>query len=130
MKITMGKKYTSNGRPVIIRYVDGKNTRYPVLAEFEDGAVEFFSASGACSDLTPSEYDLVEVSPYADWKIDQKIMVSEDGEDWRKRHFAGVDEEGCPLAWVTSSTSWADRPEHIKWNYARLPTPEELGDQT
>ena len=130
--IEMGKKYTSNGEPVTIRYVDGKNASYPVLAEFEDGGVAIFSAEGEYGSQESSVYNLVEVSPYADWKIDQKIMVSEDGVRWDRRYFAGVHESGCCLAWTSGATSWTQGsiPATTQWEYARLPTPEELGEQT
>ena len=128
--IEIGKKYTSNGRPVTIRYVDGKDARFPVLAEFEDGGVGCFSPEGHYSNPLASAYDLVEVSPYADWKIDQKIIVSDDGVMRLKRYFAGVRKDGVCLAWDGGATSWSISPgkEPLPWKHARLPTPEELGD--
>lgn len=43
---------------------------------------------------------------YADWKIDDKVEVSDDGEHWHRRYFAGVDADGKPLTWADGTTSW------------------------
>ena len=129
--IEMGKKYTSNGKPVTIRYVDGKAKEYCVGAEFENGDIRLFSSTGESIIGKPSRLDLVEVSPYAGWKIGQRIMVSIDGVTWCKRYFAGIDGVGgYALTWANGATSWS-RDIHrasMAWKYARLPTPEELGE--
>ena len=64
-----------------------------------------------------------EVNPYADWPIDAKILVWDEGETTRhKRHFAGVSKDCKPMSWVSGGTSWSNelnRPPVI-WDHAEL----------
>ena len=53
--------------------------------------------------------DLIEVSPYGDFKIDDKVLVWNDMvgcTEKRKRYFAGVNEYGRPTTFVNGATSW------------------------
>ncbi|MDO4673329.1 MAG: hypothetical protein Q4A76_10490 [Porphyromonadaceae bacterium] len=75
---------------------------------------------GAFEKWLDEEYK--EPSPYEDWKIDDKIEVSDDGECWYRRHFAGVNENGKPMVWGDGATSWSyrnDKRYKVEWNYAR-----------
>ena len=56
---------------------------------------------------------------YADWPIDAKVWVWDDGKTKSKRYFAGIHEDGRPMAWVGGSTSWSD-PTTFVWDYAEL----------
>lgn len=126
-KISMDKKYTLNGAPVRILCVDANN-EYPVagLVKYPDGSecLEEFDSDGKIA--AGNDY-LVEVSPYADWKIDDKIEVSADGEEWVKRHFAGIDNDGNCLCYNNGLTSWSKHiwengePCVSHWAYARKP---------
>lgn len=67
-----------------------------------------------------SEY----VEPTVDWSkvpVDTKVLVSSDGEVWKKRHFARV-EHGWPLVWGDGQTSWStDRAEYSRhWKFIKL----------
>ena len=59
--------------------------------------------------------------PTADWskvEVDTKVLVSDDGEEWHKRHFARY-EEGIVYVWGYGDTSWTtDLME--AWEYAKL----------
>ena len=80
------------------------------------------------------DYDLVEVNPYKDFVIDEPVMVSNNGEIWNRRHFAGVDKRGNSLAWAKGNTLWGyskiqlNRNNRISWKYCRRPTEQELND--
>lgn len=56
-----------------------------------------------------SSIDLVEVSPYADWPIDSKVLCWDNTFDKKhKEYFAGVCEAtGNPLSWSAGKTSWS-----------------------
>ena len=46
--------------------------------------------------------------PEIDWskvEVDTKVLVSDDGEEWHKRHFARY-EEGIVYVWNYGGTSW------------------------
>ena len=50
-------------------------------------------------------------NPEIDWskvEVDTKVLVSDDGEEWHKRHFARY-EEGIVYVWGYGATSWTTR---------------------
>lgn len=129
--IEMGKKYRCrDGMPATVLAV-GLNAQLPVVFVRHSSPNEnviCVSADGLWGTM-PSGIDLVEIGPYDDFKIDEKVMVSHGGIAWFKRHFAGVDEDGQPTAFDNGSTRWS-KPDYdpTRWNYCRRPTPEELGE--
>ena len=56
---------------------------------------------------------------YADWPIDAKILVWDEGKTKGKRHFAGITPEGHPKAWNDGYTSWTTNT-WSSWDYAEL----------
>ena len=60
-----------------------------------------------------------EVSPYADWPIDAKIWVWDEGYTKAKRHFAGITPEGYPKAWNDGYASWTTNT-WSSWDHAEL----------
>lgn len=52
--------------------------------------------------------DLVEVSPYDDWKIDDKVIVSFDDDEEHNYYFAGLDGLGRTCVFSDGSTSWSN----------------------
>lgn len=64
-------------------------------------------------------YDLVEVSPYDDFKVDDKVLVSNNGKDWHRRYFAGVSKDDRPLAFCEDSYSWGACLPAITWKYCK-----------
>jgi len=64
--------------------------------------------------------DLIEVSPYADFKIDDKVLVW-DSQAVREEHkikayFAGIDKEGKPMTFFNSHTSFIE-DNKSSWNH-------------
>lgn len=53
-----------------------------------------------------SDLDLIESSPYDDWKEDDKVWVKDKRGHWIARHFSRVDEDGIPLVFRNGSTSF------------------------
>jgi hypothetical protein len=118
MQISMDKKYkTLDGRDAkIIAICD--NLDQPVIG-IVDGhnAITQWTIDGRKWKGGFDRYlDLVEVSPYADFKVDDKVLVN-DGEDkcWYKRYFAGIDSDtGEALAFLDGKTSWG-RSNSVSW---------------
>lgn len=58
-----------------------------------------------------------------DWSkvpIDTKVLVSDDGINWYRRYFAGIDTHTNEyLAWSDGATSWANRSTML-WKYIKL----------
>ena len=51
--------------------------------------------------------------------IDAKVLVSDTGEDWFKRHYAGC-VDGKYYAWNEGRTSWSSNPSNkITWEYMK-----------
>ena len=59
--------------------------------------------------------------PSVDWSkvpVDTKVLVSDDGEKWFKRYFAGY-EDGRVYVWYSGGTSWSNNLTS-PYNYAKL----------
>lgn len=129
--VSMDKKYkTMDGRSVRIICTDRKGDEYSVVALVNDGNFEHaksYTAEGFFwSSDEESRHDLVEVTPYEDWKVDDLIMVRDsDVEKWIPRYFAGV-RDGVLYAWNNGYTSYTANGGHTNWCQARKPTAEEL----
>ncbi|MFA5920073.1 MAG: hypothetical protein WC856_02130 [Methylococcaceae bacterium] len=92
--------YAIKGAIVIGAIFDG-NEWYP----------KCFNLNGRYTDEpTYHRYDLIEVSPYEDFKIDDKVLVWNGEYGSRERgYFAGIDENGRPRVWHGGRTWWTSR---------------------
>jgi hypothetical protein len=68
-------------------------------AKWKDDGTYLISNKESC-------LDLIEVSPYADFEIDDKVLVWDDGEEKQKAHFAGIGSSGNPKVWIEGKTSF------------------------
>lgn len=110
--IDINKKYkTRAGNPVRIYATDG-NSWDPVhgaVKDREGWKIKSWKESGAFLYGEISDNDLMEVGPYDDLKIDDKVMVKDDSDAmWKKRHFAGIGADGKPLVFRSGGTSWSN----------------------
>lgn len=122
-KVDIRKKYRiRNGEDVEFISDAGRGT-HPVVGYVGDQMdITYWTKEGNYFLDETSQFDLVEVSPYEDWKIDDKIEVSDDNIRWKKRHFAGVNDEGFPMAWNAGCSSWTEEYNgKLHWKYARKP---------
>lgn len=110
--ISIGNKYlTKGGREVKILYTDLKGD-FPVIGVIEDQL--FFYTKEGSNSSSYSMDDIVE--PYADFKIDDKVLVSDKYSPIkRKSHFAGVNSEGKPMAFMNGETSWTTTTPPCSW---------------
>ncbi len=127
--ISLDKKYkTRCGYPVRVLCVDRKDTVWPVVAMYQKEnceGVSFHKINDGTA-WNGRDLDLIEVSPYEDFKKDDKVMVSQNGEIWYKRYFSHVNVEGIPYCFGDGMTSW-NSEYTTDWEYCRKPTQEELG---
>lgn len=116
--------------------VDAKG-RQPVIALVEkDGREKVISTNLAGKYYDNNDggniLDLIEVGPYDDFKIDEPVMVRDNGNLpnlWFKRFFAG-EISGRTYTWDFGATSWSSDNGHKScWDECRRPTPEELGHE-
>lgn len=125
---------TRDGRNVTILCVDRKHPEYPVIALVERGdgfeSSESYTSNGHFSAHGCEHHlDLIEVKPFEDFKIDEPVLVrNTPDEQWQRRYFAGVTEDGYPTTWPQGATSWSAVKDGnlTYWAECRRPTPEEL----
>jgi len=135
-KVEMGKQYKSSSPDGLfygrafrrVLAVDCAGD-YPVAIELADGRVEQFTEYGHYFlGNTGHQLDLIEVSPYADFKTDDKVMVSDDCVKWYKRYF-GKEIDGVAYCFGEGRTSWIGDISLYPWKYYRRPTEEELKER-
>jgi len=127
--ISMDKTYkTRDGCDVRIACVNaGSNA--PVVAVVNDETM-VYAADGRFFSAIQREsvWDLIEVSPFADFKIDDPVMVRDsDGHAWQPRYFAGINPIGTPQTFSFGNTKWTNKDSALmQWQQCRHPTAEEL----
>lgn len=61
--------------------------------------------------------DLIEISPYEDFKIDDKVLVwDNETNEKHKGHFAGISDTGKPKIWSEGGTSFTKQFKQT-WNH-------------
>ena len=92
---------------------------YPFFIQLETGEVHTINLNLFFFTDSSRPY-IEEVSPYADWPIDAKILVADsDKGPKQKRYFAGVSTNGKPMGWISGGTSWSESHTY-EWDYAEL----------
>jgi hypothetical protein len=122
MKISKDKKYNTRlGLDVIIYKIwEEQNAIHGAAVDrkgFQICALEW-DLEGKVWGTTESGNDLIEVSPYADFKIDDKVLVWENSSICpvkRRGHFAGVSEDGKPTIWDMGRTSFTETNK-VTWD--------------
>jgi hypothetical protein len=128
MKVTMSKEYrTRSGKPVEVLAVDLKGL-YPVIYKCE-GYAHYTYHDGRTTNYTESDYDLVEVSEFEDFKINDWVMVKFiPSPIWVRAHFAGVNSTGKPLVFAYARSYWTNEGTSTV-ACCRRPTKEELKEE-
>jgi hypothetical protein len=124
--INMTDKYTSGGRPFKVLCVDTPG-EYPVKGYYEDDGrcASFTMEGGYMRGVFSSPFNLVKVSPFADFKKGDPVMVKEhnNGREYR-RHFS-YEKDGKAMCFVEGS-AWTSHGETTSWPFCRHATKEEL----
>lgn len=131
---TVKKEYrTKSGLPARIICTDRKGFGQPVVVLVEANA-ETETLCGYSTDLTysntPSAMDLVEVTPWGDFQIDDKVVGGFSPETLSaaiiptpstvKGHFAGVSSNGKPLIFFNGKTSYTgNTSEAIEYDFCK-----------
>lgn len=96
---------------------------------------DMYKSENCCDSLNEwLEAEYVPLEEEVDWSkvpVDTPILVRDaECERWYKRHFAMYENERV-YAWGYGSTSWSlewNANRAIPWNYAKLASPEEMGE--
>jgi hypothetical protein len=77
----------------------------------------------------PTDFDLIEITPYEDFKDGEPVLVSVGGDEY-KRHFKCV-RNGKVVCYSDGWSKWTalKNDEGFEWDECRRPTPEELGEE-
>ncbi len=99
--IDINKKYrTRDGQPVRVLCTDRAASNPVVVLLGDKQRVVAYDAGGKLNGAGETGLDLIEIRPYDDLKIDDKVWA------WgRPEHFAGVDARGFPTIWGGGKTS-------------------------
>ena len=107
-------------------FLDGVNRGKWRIEEVGVEDFDFFNEEGEPLELIYSISQIVkmEFREVVDWSkvsVDTKVLVSNDGEKWYKRHLYKY-EDGKFLAWDNGKTSFTatDVNERFPWEYAKL----------
>ena len=130
--IEMGKKYkTKTGLSVRILCTDLQDKNYPIVAAImqdNEEIVVSFTETGKFIENKEYGLDLIEVTPYDDFKVDDLCVVWEIETLKEFRYFSHV-ENGTAhcFAWGTTSYSAENT---TAWLNCRKPTEEEIKTKT
>lgn len=132
--VEMNKTYkTRNGMPVRILCNDLRNSTYTVIAAVYDQetgceSTISLSSTGAYIEDEEHDFDIIEVTPYDDFKVDDLCVVWEVENSKEFRYFSHEKEN---LAWCFGSggTSYT-RAATTSWTNCRKPTEEEIKTKT
>jgi len=114
-QVSLDKKYrTRNNLPVeIFKIKDG--VVYGLMQE--TNLLKWFTSGRFLSECTESCFDLIEVSNYTDFKIDDVVLVSNNGDVWLKSYFCKVSDNGKAIVFDDGKTSYTATLEgKIKWD--------------
>ena len=85
------------------------------------------------ADGASSLKDLVLVTEWDDFKVDDPVMVRDSEGSWKKSYFKKVNEDGKPCTFYSGHTRWSSSTPGgytgtRSWDECRKPTEEELGE--
>lgn len=121
----MGKKYMyRNGEQATILTTERPGVT-PVVSMSEKGDIIPHRKDGGYNHPENSGWDLIEVTPFCEFKIDDKVMVRDGEGSWKRMHFAGVTMGGRPMVFNDGGTSWSFSYK-TEWDECRSPTEDEL----
>ena len=123
--IDINKKYkTEDGRPARILCTNRNNKKCVVALVTDKNNYQdiiSYTADGKADSTNSHPLNLIEITPYDQLKVDDKIMVSDDGHIWSSRHFAEV-RNGVVYTFDNGKTSWSTKNNGgvlISWKYVR-----------
>lgn len=134
--IDINKKYkTRSGLPVRILCVDRKSEEFPVVALVtnKDGheVASTFTKTGSYHIEDVSMNDLIEVSPYEDFKVDDLCVVSATEGKYKTFRYFAKEVQGIPYCFDDGKTSFTFNNEYFTaWDKCRKATPEEIATKT
>ena len=135
--IEMDKKYkTRSGLPVRILCNDFKNDTYTVIAAVPDQAngcdyLISVSSTGAYIEDEESPLDLIEATPYDDFKEDDLCVIWSDDKEIEEFRYFAYAKDNLAYFFADGKTSFtATPPQKVCWPNCRKATKEEIRTKT
>ena len=102
-----------------------KEVVYEVAENFNSVLELIDTNDGATIEVGVYLFDIIngEFEEYLDWTkipVDAKVLVSDDGKDWIKRHFAKYEDEYVYTFRNGHSSFTTEKDDVCRWNYAKL----------
>lgn len=112
-KENVGKKYEAYNNIWTLKEED--EDVFELYNEYEDGITDLYYVSEIAS------LEFKEVIDWSKVPVDTKVLVSSDGKDWYRRHFAEY-KDGKVYCFDSGATSFSvDRDSYISaWEYVKL----------
>ena len=130
--IEMGKKYkTKTGLSVRILCTDLQDKKYPIIAAImqdNEELVVSFTETGKFIENKEHGLDLIEVTPYDDFKVDDLCVVWEVENSKEFRYFSH-EKENLAQCFASGGTSYT-KTTTISWTNCRKATEEEIKTKT
>ena len=125
MVVSRDKKYTWKGKPFTVLTTTSPGST-PVVGHDAEGRIYLFNSHG--QQYWNASVGLVEVSPYADFVIDEPVMVRNfDTERWGRALFVAASPfNGCVEASTVPAWVRGKEGRGAQWVQCRRPTKEEL----
>jgi len=127
MKIEMGKKYKSkNGEFTAEALCVDLKSEYPcvmrcIYNDQTENVIKYTVDGFFLADKRNDERNLIEVSPYADFKIDDKVIVWNNSGKKYNQYFAGLHEDGSPMTFLNGATSFSNITQlSVHWDNCEL----------
>lgn len=131
--IEMSKKYkTRSGLPVRILCADLQDKNYPIIAAImqdNEESVISFTETGEFIENEKGRFDLLEVTPYEDFKEDDLCVVWNTGEEKSFRYFHKANKSGKASCFTFGKTSFTTDVV-TSWEFCRKATEEEIKTKT
>lgn len=98
---------------------NGTNTPIPCKELVCEDCAFHYDCEKNVKEWCEAEYEEPKITIPPDTPVDTKILVSNDGENWCRRHFAKI-KDGILYAWNNGSTSWSNIAGTNAWKYGKL----------
>lgn len=133
--IKMGKKYkTRNGLPVRILCNDFKNDTYTVVAavltNHDVEIISFYTDTGEYIPNSIRPDDLIEVTPYDNFKEDDLCVVWTNDKQIKEFRYFALVKGNLPYVFDNGKTSFTASPYPVEWPNCRKATEEEIRTKT
>ncbi len=134
--IEMGKKYkTRSGLPVRILCNDFKNNTYTVIAAVYDQETNLestisVSSTGSYIEDEENPLDLIEVTPYDDFKEDDLCVVWTNNKKIKEFRYFAYTKNNIAFFFNDGKTSFTTTSNVVEWPNCRKATEEEIKTKT